>query len=121
MEEKDNDAFRDGLIFGHDIPDAWCNAANNNKVDLIQQRAEFSKYLIVPTKFGFKKVVRIYAMVFTFIAKCKAKVALKKGIEVADNKKQVKFSMFQTHKLHIYNNSGIIQVHVSDAAMHGEL
>ena len=94
VEEKDNDAFRDGLIFGNDISDVWCNAVNNNKVDLLEKRVRFSDYLVLPTKFGFKKVVRILALVTTFISKCRAKVAAKKGLTATEDQKQFQFSIF---------------------------
>ena len=68
VEGKDKDEYRDGLVFGNDIPDAWCNTVNSNRVDLIQKRVEFSDYLVVPTKFNFRKVVRILSLVHTMSA-----------------------------------------------------
>ena len=92
VEEKDKDEYRDGLVFGNDIPDAWCNTVNSNRVDLIQKRVEFSDYLVVPTKFNFRKVVRILSLVHTFVSKCRRKIMGKKG-ETA-KQEQIKFSLF---------------------------
>ena len=93
VEEKDSDDFRDGLVFGNDIPDAWGNVVNNERVDLLQQRVEFSDYLVVPTKFGFRKVVRILSLVLTFISKCRRRITAKQDT----SSEQFKFSLFHVH------------------------
>ena len=92
-EEKDSDEYREGLLFGNDIPDVLCNAVTSSRVDLLQQRVEFSDYLIVPTKFGFKKVVRILSLVLTFIRKCRRKVVTRLEM-TASSKENFKFSLF---------------------------
>ena len=92
-EEKDSDEYREGLLFGNDIPDVLCNAVTSSRVDLLQQRVEFSDYLIVPTKFGFKKVVRILSLVLTFIRKCRRKVVTRLEM-TASSKQNFKFSLF---------------------------
>ena len=72
--EKDNEEYKDGLVFGGDTPDIFCNAVTKNRVEQLQLRVEYSDYLLLPTKFGFKKVVRIMAIVMSFINKCRKKV-----------------------------------------------
>ena len=71
--EKDADDYREGLVFGGDA-DIFCNAVTKTRVDQLQLRVDFSKYLLVPTKFDFRKVVRIMAIVLSFINKCRKKV-----------------------------------------------
>ena len=49
------------------------HVVNPGRLSLIQERSQFSDYLIIPTKFSFQSMVRIYGYVMTFITKCKAK------------------------------------------------
>ena len=53
------------LVRGH--------AVTEERVDKMRQRAEFSNYLLMPTKYNMRKVVRITALVFKFIRKLKFK------------------------------------------------
>ena len=39
----------------------------NSRVENVKARAEYSQYLLSPTKFKFEKVIRCYAMVWRFI------------------------------------------------------
>ena len=50
------------LIRGH--------AVSTEKVAKIEERANFSQYIFMPSKFDFKKVVTITALVYKFIRKC---------------------------------------------------
>ena len=93
VEEKETDEYKDGLVFPKDLPDVLCNKVSTDRVDLLQQRIEFSDYLIVPTKFGFRKVVRILALVFSFINKCRTKTQPDKSF----NPPNIKFSLFHTY------------------------
>ena len=74
-EEKDTDVFKEGLLSGDS--DLFCNIVNETRVEKLIQRFNFSQYLLNPTKYDFKKVVRIYALVISFIEKCKQKVSKK--------------------------------------------
>ena len=65
-EEKDTDDYRDGLVFGGDTPSIFCNTVNNSRVEKLQLRVSFSDYLVPPTQFGFRKVVRILSIVMSF-------------------------------------------------------
>ena len=94
LEEKESDDYKEGLIFGNDIPDVMCNTVKSSRVDFIHQRAEFSKYLVLPTKFGFKKVVRIMALVLTFISKCRRKATTKLKLDMAAMQDGFKFTLF---------------------------
>ena len=96
-EERDSDDYKQGLVFDSDPPDMFCNVSSNYRVEQLQQRVEYSNYLILPTKFGFRKLVRIYALVFTFIKKCRSKPISNLEKSGSDNKQ--KFSVF--HSVHI--------------------
>ena len=65
------DEYSRGLIFDNQIPDIITrgHAVNQNRVSLLEERAKFSGYLVLPTKFSFRKVVRIYSYVCCFISK----------------------------------------------------
>ena len=66
--------FNDGLIFGdRDDPFTRGHTAQSahviseNRVRKIQERTEFSNYLLQPTAFKFPKVVRVYGYVLKFV------------------------------------------------------
>ena len=60
-----------GLLFESQIPEVITkgHAVNAGRVALIQERAEFSAYPMLPTKYPFQKTVRIYTMLMAFISK----------------------------------------------------
>ena len=62
-----------GLLFESQIPEVITkgHAVNAGRVALIQERAEFSAYPMLPTKYPFQKTVRIYTRVIAFISKCR--------------------------------------------------
>ena len=71
--EKD---FNDGLIFGDkdDIltrghPVQTAQILTEARIGKIQDRADFSNYLVLPTKFRFPVTVRIYGYVLNFVNK----------------------------------------------------
>ena len=94
LEEKESDDYKEGLIFSNDIPDVMCNTVKTSRVDLLQQRAEFSDYLILPTQFGFKKAVRVVALVLTFISKCRRKATTKLKLDMSATQNGLKFTLF---------------------------
>ena len=47
------------------------HVVNERRLGLMEERANYSKYLLLPTKFSFPKVVRILSYVMSFI--CKAR------------------------------------------------
>ena len=94
-EEKDGDEYKLGLLLDTEVPDIFCNAARPTRVDKIQQRVEFSNYLVLPTKFGFRKLVRILSLVLKFVGKCRKKVpALVDIDETAETEGRFRFSTF---------------------------
>ena len=91
-EEKDADDFRKGFMYGGEDTDLMCHVINPSRVQKLQMRVEFSSYLVLPTKFGFCKSVRILAIVLAFINKCR-KVTIK-AVELSEENRQFKFSIF---------------------------
>ena len=56
----------------------YCTYTATNKEDLsrIKLRYEFSKYIVDPAKFRFRKVIRIVALILLFVRNLKSKVGL---------------------------------------------
>ena len=102
-EEKDADDFRKGFMYGGEDTDLMCHVINPSRVQKLQMRVEFSSYLVLPTKFGFCKSVRILAIVLAFINKCR-KVTIK-AVELSEENRQFKFSIF-----HVGNRSESLQL-----------
>ena len=98
MNEEEEEMFNKGLVFekSHEIltrghPAILLTA----RVEKVKERAEFSNYLISPTKFKFEKVVRIIATVWRFVKsfKCLEGKLCRKSSE---NRPDSKFKMFPT-------------------------
>ena len=90
-DERDTDEYKDGLVLGGEISDNWCNVVNMTRVQQIQKRVEFSNYLIVPTKFGFQKLVRVLSIVMSFIGRCRKSKPI-----LEESESRLKFSMFHS-------------------------
>ena len=73
-ETEDREEYDKGLIF-EDTPEILIHghAASAEKVDKMRKRSEFSSYIIQPTRFNFRKIVRITGYVMKFIRLCKFK------------------------------------------------
>ena len=69
---EEEDEYRKGIIF-EKVPEILTrgHVVNERRVGLMEERANFSKYLILPTKFSFPKVVRILSYVMSFISKAR--------------------------------------------------
>ena len=63
--------YNGGIVFGESdalLDSFQCiNTSSETRKNKIQQRAEFSNYLLLPTKYSFPKTVRIYGYVLRFI------------------------------------------------------
>ena len=72
MNEDDRDEFKEGIIF-EKVPEVLTRGHNLNleRISKIEERAQFSKYVLVPTKYGFKKSFRIVVIIIKFIVKCR--------------------------------------------------
>ena len=69
-KEIEND-FNQGLLFGDrdEIVMGGFKATSELRVNKLEERAVFSRYLVLPTKFKFSTIVRIHAYVMKFIRK----------------------------------------------------
>ena len=92
MTVEEEDDYDKGLVY-EKIPEVLTrgHVVSPKRVDLIQERAAHARYLIIPTKFSFQKVVRIYSIVFSFISKCKRGKPIR---SLESNSGQLQFSMF---------------------------
>ena len=70
------DDFNQGLLFGERDGVLAGGFHSNNSVEVsklrlekLQERANYSKYIILPTKYSFPKLVRIYSYVMRFVRK----------------------------------------------------
>ena len=96
--KEEEDDFQDGCVFDM-VPDVLTrgHVLNQKRINLIQERASFSQYLMLPTRFSFRKTVRIYSYVFAFISKLRNAVSRRKGAEAKTfecEKAVIKFSVF---------------------------
>ena len=72
-QEIENE-FNEGLIYGdreelltRGHPAHQVNIVSETRVKKIQERAEFSNYILLPTKYSFPATVRIYGYVLCFV------------------------------------------------------
>ena len=72
LNEEEQLDYEEGLIIDK-VPELLIkgHVINEHRVTEIEKRARFSNYLILPTKWGFKKFIRVITMVFKFLLKCK--------------------------------------------------
>ena len=66
---------------------------SEKRLGLIEQRAEFSQYLILPTQFSFPKVVRIMSLVIGFVSKMRKNMRM---VGQLLSEGQLWFTVFQT-------------------------
>ena len=75
ISNDDEDDFNKGLVFG-DRDEVLTRGHTSShvgktRVNKIEALAKFSNYLILPTKFKFPELVRVYGYVFLFISKAR--------------------------------------------------
>ena len=71
MQKEEKEAFEQGLVF-EKFPEILVkghSAFLTSRVDKKKARAEFSNYIIQPTKFNFRKIMRITVCIFAFLIK----------------------------------------------------
>ena len=73
LNKESEEEYSKGILFDSQIPEVITrgHVVNANRVSLLQERAEFSDYPLLPTKYAFTKTVRIYSYVMAFIMKCR--------------------------------------------------
>ena len=80
ITEEEEDDYERGLVY-EKVPEVLTrgNVVSAKRVDLIEERDAHSRYLLLPTKFSFPKIVRIYSIILSFVSKCrKGRVLLSK-------------------------------------------
>ena len=101
--KEEEDDFRDGCVFDQ-VPDVLTRGhhLNQRRVTAIQERATFSQYLMVPTKFSFRRTVRIYSYVYSFVHKLINAVRRRKRLppkQLSTEGSAVKFTVFVSSKV----------------------
>ena len=93
-EEQEVD-FKKGLIF-EKVPDLLTRGHHvaERRLELLEKRAEFSKYEILPTKHSFPKLVRIMSIVAGFISKIRKGRKIREGLL---REEQLWFGVFSTN------------------------
>ena len=70
LNDEEEEDFKKGVVYGKTpeiLTRGHPTVLINTRVENVKSRAEFSNYLLSPTKYKFEKVIRIYATVFRFI------------------------------------------------------
>ena len=90
------DEFNKGLMFESQIPEILTrgHAVNQSRLSLLEERSKFSKYLMLPTKYSFPKVVRIYSIICCFVSKARKN---RKLVGALLQESGLMFSSFFTH------------------------
>ena len=72
LNDIEKEEFKDGVIF-ECVPELLTrgHVINETRVSEIEKRARFSGYVVVPTKFGLKKSIRVMVLVVKFLIKCR--------------------------------------------------
>ena len=72
INDDEKDEFKEGIIFDK-VPEILTrgHVFNNERINKIEERAVFSMYIVLPTKFGFKFGFKVTMQVFKFILKCR--------------------------------------------------
>ena len=103
MNDEDKEEFEEGFViertpdvltrghFGNGNFSLQCNSSK--RVDLVASRANYSKYIILPTKYSFSKVVRILSLVAKFVRAFKCKWS-KKFASQLPTRKVTRFQVF---------------------------
>ena len=93
-EEQEVD-FKKGLIF-EKVPNLLTRGHHvaERRLELLEKRAEFSKYEILPTKHSFPKLVRIMSIVAGFISKIRKGRKIREGLL---REEQLWFGVFSTN------------------------
>ena len=93
IKNDQEEEYKKGLTF-EKVPELLTRGhhVNERRLGLLEERAEFSQYLILPTKFSFPKVVRIMSIVVGFVSKLR-KNRIMLGHLLAEGK--LLFTVFQ--------------------------
>ena len=70
IKDEEEEDFNKGFVFEKTpeiLTPGHITVLLNSRVENVKARAEYSQYLLSPTKFKFEKVIRCYAMVWRFL------------------------------------------------------
>ena len=72
ISDSEQEEYKEGIIFNK-IPELLTrgHVLNKERIDRIEERARFSNYVILPTKFNFKRSFHITMLVIKFVMKCR--------------------------------------------------
>ena len=72
IKDEEENEFRKGLVF-EKVPEVLTrgHVISEARVSKMEERVNFSQYLVLPTKFSFNSVVRILSHVMRFISACR--------------------------------------------------
>ena len=72
ISDSEREEYKEGIIF-EKIPELLTrgHTLNRERISKLEERARFSNYIVLPTKFGFKKSFNITLLVLKFIMKCR--------------------------------------------------
>ena len=72
LNDEEKEEFQDGVIFER-MPELITrgHTVNQVRVTEIEKRAKFSNYVLLPTKFGFKKFIGVMVIVIKFLVRCR--------------------------------------------------
>ena len=96
LKEEEEDDYKKGMVFEKTpgiLTRGHPTVLLSTRVENVKSRAEFSNYLLSPTKFKFEKVIRIYATVFRFLKSFKC---LKDKFGSGSMRSDERFRMFVT-------------------------
>ena len=121
LNKDDQEEYSKGLVFDSQIPEVLTrgHVVNQGRLALIEERAQFSNYLIVPTKFSFPRTVRIYGYVMMFVTKCKLRCREKVFTGDFLKPAEIKFSAFACNDINFPTNVPFIKAH-SDGDAEGK-
>ena len=70
LNTDEENKFNEGCVYEKPEVLSRGHVVQQDRVSKIEERAKFSKYLLMPTKFSFTKVVRIYGYIIKFARSC---------------------------------------------------
>ena len=110
--KEEQDDYQDGCVFDI-VPEVLTrgHVLNQRRISQIQERASYSQYLLLRTKFTFRKVVRIYSYVLAFVCKTRQSIADRTGNPVSSlqlDRGRTKFSLFLVNSVSLsYDESSL--------------
>ena len=110
MNDDEEDSFKKGLVFekSQEILTRGHTVMLSSRIEKVKERAEFSDYLLFPTKFKLEKVVRTVAIIYKFLNSFKC---LRGKLKKSENKfqmLQVNVEKSISEQLDVMNNWSLV-------------